>query len=71
MRQVTILFLFCALLAQPVDADRRDRALECEKIKQEIRTIHSKMRSGYTRAQGEKLEARLRKLRLLRAKACR
>ena len=61
-------------LALPAAADsnsRRDRQLECEKIKQEIREIQSKMRSGYTRAQGEKFEARLRKLRALRAKACR
>ena len=62
------------ILAVPAEADsnsRRDRQLECEKIKQEIREIQSKMRSGYTRAQGEKLEERLRKLRALRAKACR
>lgn len=44
--------------------------LECEEIKQEIRYIRSKMRAGYTRAQGEKMEAQLRKLRALRKKAC-
>ncbi len=59
------------MLFQPVTAAERDRELRCEEIKQEIREIHSKMRAGYTRAQGEKLEARLRKLRALRAKACR
>ena len=64
--------IIAGMLALPSAADsRRDRQLECEKIKQEIREIQSKMRSGYTRAQGEKLEARLRKLRALRAKACR
>ena len=68
----TILIVVAAVLALPAAADsRRDRLLECEKIKQEIREIQSKMRSGYTRAQGEKFEARLRKLRALRAKACR
>ena len=68
----TILILVAALLTLPAAADsRRDRQLECERIKQDIREIRSKMRSGYTRAQGEKLEARLRKLRALRAKACR
>ena len=44
--------------------------LTCEEIKQEIRYIQSKMRAGYTRAQGEKMEAKLRKLRALRKKAC-
>ena len=44
--------------------------LKCEEIKQEIRYIQSKMRAGYTRAQGEKMEAQLRKLRALRKKAC-
>jgi len=44
--------------------------LKCEEIKQEIRHIQSKMRAGYTRAQGEKMEAELRKLRALRKKAC-
>ena len=43
----------------------------CEKTKQQIRLVQSKMRAGYTRAQGEKLEARLRKLRAERAKYCR
>lgn len=67
-----ILIVVVAILALPVAADsRRDKQLECEKIKQDIREIRSRMRSGYTRAQGEKLEARLRKLRVLRAKTCR
>lgn len=45
--------------------------LKCEEIKQKIGYIQSKMRAGYTRAQGEKMEAELRRLRALRAKACR
>jgi hypothetical protein len=44
--------------------------LKCEEIKQKIRYIQSKMRSGYTRSQGEKMESDLRKLRALRKKAC-
>ena len=59
------------LLAQPVMGHDADRELRCEEIKQEIRIVQSKMRAGYTRAEGEKLRARLRKLRALRAKACR
>jgi hypothetical protein len=48
-----------------------DAKAECTKVKQKIRYIQSKMRAGYTRAQGEKMEAQLRKLLTLRKKACR
>lgn len=44
---------------------------ECEETKQKIRQIQSKMRQGYTRKQGEKLEADLRKYRAIRSKRCR
>jgi len=44
---------------------------ECEEAKQKIRKIESKMRQGYTRAQGEKMEAELRSLRAIRSKRCR
>lgn len=71
MRHVVLCSLLAALLPVYANAHDRNRDLRCEEIKQEIREIHSKMRAGYTRAQGEKLEARLRKLRALRAKACR
>lgn len=64
----TTALLMLALPAHGIDADRD---LKCEEIKQEIRTIQSKMRAGYSRAEGEKLEARLRKLRALRSRACR
>ena len=71
MRYIVMFSLLFALLTADANARDRKRELRCEEIKQEIREIHSKMRAGYTRAQGEKLEARLRKLRSLRAKACR
>lgn len=44
---------------------------ECEEIKQKIRYIQSKMRAGYSGKQGEKLNAKLRKLRARRAEVCR
>ena len=44
---------------------------KCEEMKQKIERIHAKMRQGYTRAQGEKLEAELRRLRAIRSKRCR
>jgi hypothetical protein len=43
---------------------------ECEETKQRIRKIQSKMRLGYTRKQGERLEAELRRLRAIRSKRC-
>jgi hypothetical protein len=62
-----VLFLF------PVHGDAKpDRdALACEEVKQEIRDIEARMRAGYSRAQGERYEARLRKLRRKRRLLCR
>lgn len=48
-----------------------DARIECRKVKDRIRVVESKMRAGYTRAQGEKLHAELRRLRVLRKKYCR
>ena len=44
---------------------------ECQKVKADIREIQAKMRSGYTAAQGNRYEARLRKLRDKRSRICR
>ncbi len=44
---------------------------KCEETKQKIEKTHAKMRQGYTRAQGEKMEAELRRLRAIRSKRCR
>jgi len=64
---VTVCFLFIPASSAHVQGDKA----RCDKTKQQIRLVQSKMRAGYTRAQGEKLEARLRKLRAERAKVCR
>jgi hypothetical protein len=64
---VTVCFLFIPAGFAHVQSDQA----RCEKTKQQIRLVQSKMRAGYTRAQGEKLAARLRKLRAERAKVCR
>jgi hypothetical protein len=51
---------------------KHDRdALACDEVKQNIREIEARMRTGYTRAQGERYEARLRKLKLKRSRLCR
>jgi len=59
------------LLAPPVSAHVYCPKAECEKTRQKIRQIQSKMRQGYTLKQGEKMEADLRKLRAIRSKQCR
>ncbi len=46
-------------------------AIACGEVKQAIREIESRMRAGYSRAQGERFEARLRRLKRKRSKLCR
>jgi hypothetical protein len=59
------------LLAPPADARPDCDKLACDAVKQQIREIESRMRAGYSRAQGERFEARLRKLKRRRSKLCR
>lgn len=44
---------------------------KCEKTKQKIAKIHSKMRQGYTASQGVRMDEELRRLKKLRSKYCR
>ena len=67
MRWIAILVLVVSTSALAAD---RERDLRCEEIRQRIDYLHAKMRAGYTRSQGEKMEAELKKLRALRRKAC-
>jgi hypothetical protein len=69
--RTTLLILLSMSFMRASDAAAMDRAFECEKIKQKIEKIRSRMRAGYTRAQGERMEEELRRLRALRSKACR
>lgn len=63
----TLLFL----AQSPVSAHNKCDKAQCAAVKEKIRTIESKMRSGYTRAQGERYEAKLRELRAKRYEICR
>lgn len=68
----TAIFLCTGLLLSPaVSAHVYCPKAECEETKQQIRKIQSRMRLGYTRKQGERLEAELKRLRALRSKRCR
>jgi len=69
MRTITMLVTICFISA--AFAHERPDKVECAVIKEKIRHIQSKMRAGYTRAQGERMEEQLRKLRLARRKKCR
>lgn len=70
MRWIALAILIPMWTTASPAADK-SRELRCEEIRQRIETLYAKMRSGYSRAQGEKMEAELRKLRALRRKACR
>ena len=62
-----LLFLFSAQSDAKPDCD----ALACEEVKQAIRDIEARMRAGYSRAQGERYEEKLRKLKRKRSRLCR
>jgi len=68
MRILLTIVLSLLLTSNPAH-EVADKA-ECTEIKEKIRHIHSRMRSGYTRAQGERMEAQLRKLREQRRAKC-
>jgi hypothetical protein len=65
----TLLIIFICVTAAEAGSKQDEAA--CAEVKEKIRTIQSKMRAGYTRAQGEKYEQRLRELRVRRYKLCR
>ena len=67
-----ILVLVCTMLAaMPAAAHDSNSKAKCDKVKQKIRSVESRMRQGYTRAQGERLSERLRELHAERAMVCR
>ncbi len=63
--------LTAVLVSMPAAAHDYCPKAECEKVKQQIRTVEARMRQGYTRAQGERLSRRLRELRAQRSQRCR
>jgi hypothetical protein len=65
-----MLVLLCLIQSLAIAHNKADKD-ECAVVKEKIRAIESKMRSGYTRAQGERYEAQLRQLRAKRYKLCR
>lgn len=68
-------FFLLLILASGPDAmiqeNQNSRQAACMKVKEQLRNVESRMRAGYTRAEGERLEARRRKLRKKRFRLCR
>ena len=71
MMRVVMTFLAALLLVTAAPAHEKCTKAECAEIKAKIRTIESRMRSGYTHAQGRRYEDRLRELKEKRYKLCR
>lgn len=71
MTRLWIVALACLLAPTAGNARSNCDKLACNEVKQEIRDIEARMRSGYSRAQGEKYEAKLRKLKRKRKQLCR
>ncbi len=71
MRFILVVVLLCVLSPAASHAHNVCAKAKCEETKQKIEKIQAKMRQGYTRAQGEKMEAQLRSLRAIRSKRCR
>ena len=70
MRQMMLAAIALLIMTSPdVHADF-DKA-RCAAVKEKIRHIQSRMRAGYTRAQGERMEKQLRKLKKQRRSICR
>jgi hypothetical protein len=69
--KVVVLALAAHLLLTPSSyAVEDDRRQKCEQTKQKIKTIHSKMRQGYSVRQGIRMDENLRRLKKQRSKYC-
>lgn len=71
MHSLSVILLAIALSVPAAAANKADRKAQCQRVKQQIRKVESRMRQGYTRAQGERLAERLRELKEKRYRLCR
>lgn len=70
MKSIAWMLLTIVLMHSTADAGNKRDEAACAEVKEKIRTIESRMRAGYTRAQGERYEEKLRELRAKRYKLC-
>jgi len=71
MKSIAWMLLILFLTQSTAEAGNKREEAACAEVKEKIRTIESRMRAGYTRAQGERYEERLRELKAKRYKLCR
>ena len=71
MKLIAWMLLLLVLNQSAAEAGNKSDKAACAEVKEKIRTIESRMRAGYTRAQGERYEERLRELKAKRSKLCR
>ena len=72
LQYISLLLALVVLQPTEIAAAQNDNSQEkCEKTKQKITKIHSKMRQGYTASQGVRMDEELRRLKKLRSKYCR
>jgi len=71
MKQLTWIVIFLVLCHSSAHSKDDCAKAACADVKTKISNIESKMRSGYTRAQGERYEEKLRVLKARRSKLCR
>ena len=71
MAALCITALLACIGNQPAAGHNYCPKAECEKVKQKIRKIESRMRQGYSRAEGERMSEQLRELRAMRSRRCR
>jgi len=71
MKSTAWMLMLIVLILVPVHAGDTSDKDACEQVKKKIRVIESRMRDGYSAAQGIRYEARLRELKEKRYKLCR
>jgi len=71
MHRLASIAIILALWQTPAYSHNDCAKAACAEVKAKISNIESKMRSGYTRAQGERYEDKLRVLKARRSKLCR
>ncbi|MDH3469349.1 MAG: hypothetical protein OES26_26285 [Gammaproteobacteria bacterium] len=71
MKLLASIVIILALCQSPAYSYNDCAKAACAEVKAKISNVKSKMRSGYTRAQGERYEKKLRVLKARRSKLCR
>lgn len=72
MKDIVLIGLVIAMqFADYAHAKPQDEKQRCERVKEKIKNVESRMRAGYSASQGIRLERRLRELKKDRYRYCR